>query len=63
MWERQTAGPPPARVPPFTLPRMSMARAAQARGDVTGDQHCLKELPGKPDTWPGADGCWQEQSG
>ena len=35
----------------------------QARGDATGDQHCLKELPGKPDTWPGADGCWQELSG
>lgn len=28
MWKRQTAGPPLARVPPFTLPRISMARAA-----------------------------------
>ena len=28
MWKRQTAVPPLARVPPFTLPRMSMARAA-----------------------------------
>lgn len=28
MWKRQTVGPPLARVPPFTLPQMSMARAA-----------------------------------